>query len=85
MHGIMQAAYSNGWAPLCIGSHYAVENRSSSPGWWAWLELAEDHSTTLMMNAHGWRGGACISMQLLTETSLFATSSLRSFSGRVVW
>ena len=28
MHGVMQAAYSNGWAPLCIGSHYAVRTEA---------------------------------------------------------
>ena len=56
MHGIMQAAYSNGWAPLCIGSHYAVRTAALRQVGGLGPELAEDHSTTLMMNAHGWRG-----------------------------
>jgi cellulose synthase (UDP-forming) len=56
MHGIMQAAYSNGWAPLCIGSHYAVRTKALKEIGGLGPELAEDHSTTLMMNAHGWRG-----------------------------
>jgi cellulose synthase (UDP-forming) len=56
MHGIMQAAYANGWAPLCIGSHYAVRTRALQEIGGLGPELAEDHSTTLMMNAHGWRG-----------------------------
>src|SRR5215813_4545837 len=56
MQGIMQAAYSNGWAPLCIGSHYAVRIKALKDIGGVGPELAEDHSTTLMMNAHGWRG-----------------------------
>jgi hypothetical protein len=56
MHGIMQAAYSNGWAPLCIGSHYALRTKALKEIGGLGPELAEDHSTTLMMNAHGWRG-----------------------------
>ena len=56
VHGLLQAAYSNGWAPLCIGSHYAVRTRALREIGGLGPELAEDHSTTLMMNAHGWRG-----------------------------
>ena len=56
VHGLLQAAYSNGWAPLCIGSHYAVRTKALREIGGLGPELAEDHSTTLMMNAHGWRG-----------------------------
>jgi cellulose synthase (UDP-forming) len=56
VHGLLQAAYSNGWAPLCIGSHYAVRTKALQEIGGLGPELAEDHSTTLMMNAHGWRG-----------------------------
>ena len=56
MHGLLQAAYSNGWAPLCIGSHYAVRTKALSEIGGLGPELAEDHSTTLLMNASGWRG-----------------------------
>ena len=56
VHGLLQSAYSNGWAPLCIGSHYAVRTRALREIGGLGPELAEDHSTTLMMNAHGWRG-----------------------------
>jgi len=56
VHGLLQAAYSNGWAPLCIGSHYAVRTRALREIGGLGPELAEDHSTTLMMNAYGWRG-----------------------------
>ena len=56
MHGPLQAGYSAGWAPLCIGSHYAVRTRSLREIGGLGPELAEDHSTTLLMNANGWRG-----------------------------
>ena len=56
MHGPLQAGYSNGFAPLCIGSHYAVRTRALREIGGLGPELAEDHSTTLMMNGNGWRG-----------------------------
>ena len=56
MHGSLQAGYNDGWAPLCIGSHYAVRVAAVRDIGGLGPELAEDHSTTLMMNAHGWRG-----------------------------
>jgi cellulose synthase (UDP-forming) len=56
LHGSLQAGYNNGWAPLCIGSHYAVRTRAVQDIGGLGPELAEDHTTTLMMNAHGWRG-----------------------------
>ncbi|TVR11537.1 MAG: glycosyltransferase [Salinarimonadaceae bacterium] len=56
MHGSLQAGYNNGWAPLCIGSHYAVRTAALREIGGLGPELAEDHSTTLMMNARGWRG-----------------------------
>ncbi|MGC9418532.1 MAG: glycosyltransferase family 2 protein [Rhodovulum sp.] len=55
-HGILQAGYSNGWAPMCIGSHYAVRTAALKDIGGLGPELAEDHSTSMMMNAHGWRG-----------------------------
>ena len=56
LHGLMQAGHNNGWAPLCIGSHYAVRTAALREIGGLGPELAEDHSTTLMMNAAGWRG-----------------------------
>lgn len=56
LHGALQVGYNNGWAPLCIGSHYAVRTRALKEIGGLGPELAEDHSTTLMMNAGGWRG-----------------------------
>ncbi|MFB9950111.1 glycosyltransferase family 2 protein [Rhizobium puerariae] len=56
MHGSLQAGYNGGLAPLCIGSHYAVRTAALRKIGGLGPELAEDHSTTLMMNAAGWRG-----------------------------
>lgn len=55
-HGILQAGYSNGFAPMCIGSHYAVRTKALRDVGGLGPELAEDHSTTMILNAGGWRG-----------------------------
>lgn len=55
-HGPLQAGYTGGWAPLCIGSHYAVRTKALKSIGGLGPDLAEDHSTSLTMNAHGWRG-----------------------------
>lgn len=55
-HGILQAGYSNGCAPMCIGSHYAVRTKALRAAGGLGPELAEDHSTTMLLNAAGWRG-----------------------------
>lgn len=56
LHGSLQAGYNNGWAPLCIGSHYAVRTAALKEIGGLGPELAEDHTTTLMMNSYGWKG-----------------------------
>lgn len=56
LHGPLQAGYNEGWAPLCMGSHYAVRTSALRAIGGLGPELAEDHSTTLMMNAAGWKG-----------------------------
>jgi cellulose synthase/poly-beta-1,6-N-acetylglucosamine synthase-like glycosyltransferase len=56
LHGPLQAGYTGGLAPLCIGSHYAIRTIALKEIGGLGPELAEDHSTTLLMNAHGWRG-----------------------------
>ncbi len=56
MHGPLQAGYNDGYAPLCIGSHYAVRTKALKEIGGLGPELAEDHSTTLLMNGHGWKG-----------------------------
>jgi cellulose synthase/poly-beta-1,6-N-acetylglucosamine synthase-like glycosyltransferase len=55
-HGALQAGYTNKFAPVCIGSHYAVRTTALAEIGGLGPELAEDHSTTLLMNAAGWRG-----------------------------
>ncbi len=49
-------ATTGGWARTCIGSHYAVRTSALKQIGGLGPELAEDHSTTLLMNAGGWRG-----------------------------
>jgi cellulose synthase/poly-beta-1,6-N-acetylglucosamine synthase-like glycosyltransferase len=60
LHGALQAGYNGGWAPICFGSHYAVRTAALKDIGGLGPELAEDHSTTLMMNARGWRGAHAI-------------------------
>lgn len=55
-HGIFQSGYSGAMAPMCIGSHYAVRTTALREVGGLGPELAEDHSTTMLMNAGGWRG-----------------------------
>ena len=55
-HGIFQCGYSAVFTPMCIGSHYAVRTRALQEVGGLGPELAEDHSTTLILNAGGWRG-----------------------------
>lgn len=55
-HGLFQTGYTGAFAPMCIGSHYAVRTRALRAVGGLGPELAEDHSTSLLMNAGGWRG-----------------------------
>lgn len=56
VHGALQAGYTGIGGPLCIGSHYAVRTSALREIGGLGPELAEDHATTMMMCAHGWRG-----------------------------
>lgn len=56
LHGALQSGYNSGFAPLCIGSHYTVRTAALRAIHGLGPELAEDHSTTLMLNAQGWKG-----------------------------
>lgn len=55
-HGVFQAGYTATMAPMCIGSHYAVRTKALREVGGLGPELAEDHSTTMILNAGGWRG-----------------------------
>jgi cellulose synthase (UDP-forming) len=56
LHGPLQAGHSGGYAPSCIGSHYAVRTAALAQIGGVGPELAEDFTTTLMMSSHGWHG-----------------------------
>lgn len=57
IHGTLQSGYNDkGWSPMCIGSHYTVRTTALQESGGLGPELAEDHSTTLLLCAHGWRG-----------------------------
>ncbi len=56
LHGPTQAGHSGGYAPSCIGSHYAVRTAALQEIGGLGPELAEDFTTTLMMSSHGWQG-----------------------------
>lgn len=55
-HGPIQSGTNDGWVPICIGSHYAVRTTAVKSIGGIGPELAEDYSTTLLLNAKGWRG-----------------------------
>ena len=55
-HGVFQAGYSAVLTPMCIGSHYAVRTKALFEAGGLGPELAEDHSTTMLLAAAGWRG-----------------------------
>ncbi|MHB1596608.1 MAG: glycosyltransferase family 2 protein [Streptosporangiaceae bacterium] len=55
-HGPFQLGHTNGLAPLCIGSHYAVRTSALRQIGGVGPELAEDFSTTFLLNAAGWQG-----------------------------
>ena len=55
LHGSTQSG-SNGYAPSCIGSHYAVRTVALQEVGGLGPELAEDFSTTLILSSSGWQG-----------------------------
>lgn len=55
-HGAFQLGHSAGWAPACIGSHYAVRTAALRDIGGLGPELAEDLSTSFLLNAAGWHG-----------------------------
>ncbi|MGW7055955.1 glycosyltransferase family 2 protein [Streptomyces sp. NPDC054888] len=59
-HGAVQLGHSDGLAPMCIGSHYAVRTRALRQIGGLGPELAEDFSTTYLLNSAGWHGAFAI-------------------------
>ncbi|NLU66139.1 glycosyltransferase [Streptomyces sp. HNM0574] len=58
--GAVQLGHSAGLAPMCIGSHYAVRTRALREIGGLGPELAEDFSTTYLLNSAGWHGAFAI-------------------------
>ena len=56
LHGPVQAGSNAGYAPVCIGSHYAVRTKALREVGGLGPELAEDYTTTLWLQAGGWDG-----------------------------
>lgn len=55
-HGALQCGYTALFTSICIGSHYAVRTRALRAVGGLGPELAEDHSTSMVLAAGGWRG-----------------------------
>jgi cellulose synthase (UDP-forming) len=60
LHGPVQAGATIGFAPSAIGSHYAVRTAALKEIGGLGPELAEDFSTSLLMNAAGWKGAFAV-------------------------
>ncbi|MGE4428025.1 MAG: glycosyltransferase family 2 protein [Solirubrobacteraceae bacterium] len=60
LHGVMHAGANGGYAPSCIGSHYAVRTAAVHEIGGLGPDLAEDFSTTLLLSAAGWDGAFAI-------------------------
>jgi cellulose synthase (UDP-forming) len=56
-HGVIQSGATGSFAPMCFGSHYALRTSALKQIGGIGPELAEDHTTTMLMQAGGWRGG----------------------------
>jgi cellulose synthase (UDP-forming) len=56
LHGVLQAGCNGGFAPVAIGSHYAVRTAALKAIGGIGPELAEDYSTSFLMNSGGWSG-----------------------------
>jgi cellulose synthase/poly-beta-1,6-N-acetylglucosamine synthase-like glycosyltransferase len=56
LHGPVQAGSNAGFAPVCIGSHYAVRTKALREVGGLGPELAEDYTTTLWLQSGGWDG-----------------------------
>ncbi len=55
-HGVLQTGFAGLLAPLCIGSHFAVRTAALKSVGGLGPELAEDHSTSMLLSAGGWKG-----------------------------
>ncbi len=60
LHGPSQSGCNQGLAPVCHGSHYAVRTAVLRAIGGIGPELAEDFTTSFLMNAAGWQGAFAI-------------------------
>nr|WP_243876196.1 glycosyltransferase family 2 protein [Streptomyces sp. 846.5] len=59
-HGPFQLGHANRFAPVCIGSHYSVRTRALREIGGLGPDLAEDFTTTFLLNSAGWQGAFAI-------------------------
>jgi cellulose synthase (UDP-forming) len=79
-HGPFQLGHSDGFAPLCIGSHYAVRTEALRQIGGIGPELAEDFSTTFLLNAAGWQGAFAIDAEAHGDgPNTFAAMTVQEF------
>ena len=79
-HGAFQLGHSHGLAPLCIGSHYAVRTEALRQIGGIGPDLAEDFSTTFLLNAAGWHGAFAIDAEAHGDgPNTFAAMTVQEF------
>ncbi len=79
-HGPFQLGHSAGFAPLCIGSHYAVRTEALRQIGGIGPDLAEDFSTTFLLNAAGWHGAFAIGAEAHGDgPNTFAAMTVQEF------
>jgi cellulose synthase (UDP-forming) len=59
-HGPFQLGHVDRLAPVCIGSHYGVRTRALREVGGLGPDLAEDFTTTFLLNSAGWQGAFAI-------------------------
>ncbi|WP_406724269.1 glycosyltransferase family 2 protein [Streptomyces sp. GD-15H] len=69
-HGVVQLGHSDGLAPICIGSHYAVRTQALRDIGGIGPELAEDFTTSFLLNSAGWNGAFAIDAEAHGEGPL---------------
>jgi cellulose synthase (UDP-forming) len=79
-HGPFQLGFSDGFGPLCIGSHYAVRTKALQQIGGIGPDLAEDFSTTFLLNAAGWQGAFAIDAEAHGDgPNTFAAMTVQEF------
>ena len=83
LHGSTQSGANAGYAPSCIGSHYAVRTAALKQVGGLGPELAEDFSTTLILSSMGGRACSRSTPRLMaTAPTRSRTASRRTSNGR---